>query len=289
MSRVFAIGDVHGHFDRLEALLLKAGLVDRCDHCDGTGEVWEPQAEEYPEHTLMVECGNCYGEGWARVGGPDRPIVVQLGDLGHFGVTGSPTGDLLCWQQGLIWLDVILWGNHDRAVFDPVAHSFTGYVSPGRETKDLMDLAYETEQLRVAYAAHGYLLTHAGLHKQWKHQKGVSFAKDDPEALAAWLNEEDRKYLDDGAPRADPNAIALVAAIGYQRGGRAPAGGVLWRDASESLYDGFPQVFGHTKGGKIRQYQNKAGHTSYCVDLGSPDNGRLAGAWLPDLEFVEVP
>ena len=63
-----------------------------------------------------------------------------------------------------------------------------------------------------------------------------------------------------------------------------PAGGILWRDAErEDLWVGVPQIFGHTRG-DIRMYGNR----SVCVDVGSHNDGNLAGIWLPERKVVAV-
>jgi hypothetical protein len=85
------IGDVHGHDDRLEALLLQEGLIDS----DG--------------RRLRTNCR-----------------IIQLGDLGHYGWNGDEDGDRRCWAYARRWINVVLWGNHDRATVD-AGHAFSGY------------------------------------------------------------------------------------------------------------------------------------------------------------------
>src|ERR1035438_3170973 len=80
--RTLVIGDCHGHLDRLEALLLQEGIIREC-------------ADSGPvRYNREVE-------------------VVQLGDLGHYGDTQAR--DRSIWAHAPSWLDVILWGNHDRS------------------------------------------------------------------------------------------------------------------------------------------------------------------------------
>jgi hypothetical protein len=75
---VLAIGDIHGHLDRFEALLKQEGLLDRCDGCSGFGT-------SLGLDEIEQECNKCDGDGWART---DKPAtVVLLGDVGHFGIT----------------------------------------------------------------------------------------------------------------------------------------------------------------------------------------------------------
>lgn len=274
---VFVIGDVHGSLDRLEALLRKEGIVDVCPKCKGGGD--DSPSDPFANVNM---CDECDGDGITRL--RNDVVVVQLGDLGHFGSSSDPYGkmipgssmsDLLCYQYGQKWLDVVLWGNHDRTVIDKY-HEFTGYIPPPVETFRIMQALRDEGRLVLAYSAHGFLFTHAGLHAQFKYNEVPEGVKTNPAYLAKYIN----KNLD-----LERNGI--VDAISRKRGGASDYGGILWRDASESLYPEFRQVFGHTSKPKIRRYQNQAGE-SYCIDVGDKDNGRLAGIWLPSEEIVEV-
>lgn len=242
---VLAIGDVHGHYDRFEALLKQEGIID---------------AE-----------GNRINH---------DVFVVQLGDLGHFGYTGSHTGDKLCYKAAAKdrWVDIVLWGNHDRAVVNEY-HAFSGYqFPPYYETCDYMTQLHDESRLLLAFEAHGFLLTHAGLHPQFKYnQDAPEEAKTDPAAFADFFNELDNEVA----------KHPVIDAISRKRGGPSPYGGILWRDADEKLYDDFRQIFGHSSKEKVREYHTKAGK-SYCIDTGSRNNGRLAGIWLPDERIVKI-
>ena len=237
------IGDVHGHHDRLTALLEQEGMLNREDD--------------------------------------DERQVIQLGDLGHFG-EGSRSRDLLAYELTSSLVDVILWGNHDRAVVDE-NHQFAGYKRPAPEMVHIMRRMEAEGQLKMAQACHGYLLTHAGLHAAFKHQK-VPKGLDpfDPYQVADWINTLAK--VDD-----DPNK-GIIDAINHRRGGSAQAGGILWRDIEESLYRGFPQVFGHSAS-KARQVRVMDGE-SFCLDIGGknddPQGNCLAGIWLPERKIVEV-
>lgn len=220
------IGDVHGHFDRLTGLLEQEGIVK-----DGR-----------------------------RVNRDVR--VVQLGDLGHFGRTGSPTGDQLCYEHADDWLDALLWGNHDRALVDQ-GHVFGGFQTPPWDASSAIRHLLGRRKLRLAAVEHGRLLTHAGVHPAFED----SLSKKPAEAAARIQ---------------DAVGTALVDAISNARGGRSPMGGLLWRDWREPISDRWPQVCGHTKDQTVR---HEGQH--WCVDVGSPNNGRLAAIWLPDERVVE--
>lgn len=246
-KRTLVIGDCHGHRDRLEALLKQEGILSEC-----------------PDSGMVRR-------------NYDDVEVVQLGDLGHFGK--SQAQDRSIWESGLKWIDVILWGNHDRAVVDKDSHFFVGYEEPFPDTIELLKKATKSKQLRLAHEAHGFLLTHAGLHSAYKYNKGP---QGDATAIANWLNQLEHE------DSRDEDFLAVRDAVGSTRGGRSPYGGILWRDCSESLYDPVRQVFGHSSKDKVRQYQSKGKRDSFCIDVGNQFNGRLAAIWLPDETVVEV-
>lgn len=240
-KRTLVIGDCHGHTDRLEALLQQEGILD----------------DSAIRQNHDVE-------------------VVQLGDLGHFGDTQGK--DRTIWTIAPHWLDVILWGNHDRAIIDG-RHVFGGYQKPFPETLDIVKIVAKSGQLRLAHEAHGFLLTHAGLHAKYKYNKAPHVGAFE---IAAWLNEHEQEDSQ------DEGFLAIRDAISYTRGGRSSHGGILWRDASESLYKPIRQVFGHSAKDKVRTYQAGRTGDSFCIDVGTRLNGRLAAIWLPEETIVEI-
>lgn len=299
---VLVIGDIHGHLDRLEALLKQEGLLVQCEECDGLGQTWEPCPN--PSHQdfcpsgcknadLYLECAECEGDGWRRARTRKRPTVVLVGDIGHFGRDGSPTGDLLTWLAAVRWADVILWGNHDRAIVES-QHEFTGYLKPNPEVYHVIARARAEGKLKLAHAAHGFLITHAGLHAAFAKQPIDDKLKTDPVAFAEWINE-----IEDPNAECTQDQMAIRDAVARKRGGASPGGGILWRDIDEKLYDGFRQVFGHSasRDGVVRYasktwYSGKPGKApkkpSYCIDIGGKNEQRLAGIWLPDEKVVRV-
>lgn len=207
--------------------------------------------------------------------------VIQLGDLGHYGITGNRRADADTWEWAYENVPEMLWGNHDAAVIMP-QHIYTGYQEPFYETQDLIKLMVSEHRVHFALEAHGFLLTHAGLAKAFKQQRCDPEVKTDVNRFVQWCEESNEA-------RPVPGAwIGVRDAISGYRGGGANAGGILWRDAREKLYPEFRQIFGHTaKDGKIRRYPSNHG-MSYCIDIGTPMNGRLAGIWLPSEEIVKV-
>lgn len=229
------IGDCHGHHDRLEALLSKAGVADK-------------------------DC-----------------TVMQLGDLGHFDAT-TRASDAETWRlvyKRELKVDKVLWGNHDRAVIDP-KHRFTGYAHPDPEITHMMRAMEAEGRLTLAEAVHGWLVTHAGLAPlAIDTRREVDWH--DAQAIADWLNGESGETID---------------AVSRARYGRYPFGGILWRDISEDLWDGVPQIFGHSA-----SFQHVIrGETDqwYDIDIGGKggpndrDAECLAGIWLPSQEIVRV-
>lgn len=291
------IGDLHGHLDRFEALLKQEGLLDRCESCNGSGIVMRgaPDPDCDPRH----DCRRCDGDGWART---DRDVdVVLVGDIGHFGKDGSPTGDLLTWRAAVLWANVILWGNHDRAMVDQ-GHAFSGFQRMPHEVFHWIARARNEGKLKLAHTAHDFLITHAGLHLVFKNQKVDPELKSDPYAFAEWINGVE----DPDAPFDDVDRIAIRDAVGSKRGGGSPSGGILWRDVNEKLYDGFRQVFGHSadhksrmirycwKDGNSRKFESipRGANFSYCIDISGsnevPGAKCLAGIWLPSEDLVRV-
>jgi hypothetical protein len=244
--RCLVVGDCHGHLDRLEALLKQEGLLEDC-----------------PDSGVIRTNSDVE--------------IVQLGDLGHYGAD-TQARDRAIWAHAPAWLDQILWGNHDRCVIDG-RHFFQGYQKPFPETIEMINAASKKGQLKLAHEAHGFLLTHAGLHASFKYNKAPHA---DADQIAAWLNFHD--YEDSQ----DEDFMAIRDAISTSRGGRSTYGGILWRDASESLYKPVRQVFGHSSKDKVRTYQTGKTGNSFCVDTGNQFNGKLNAIWLPDETIVEV-
>ncbi len=242
--KTFVIGDVHGHADRLQTLLDAAGIT------------------MFKQGPMIQRPNGTYEE----------VEIVQLGDLGNFGK--RPRGDLEAYQLALKYRMVVLWGNHDRAVVDWNKHIFKGYTFP----PPVLEAAMRAVHPRLAHHAHGYLLTHAGLHPYYVDLLGMRGLT--AENMAAIIMAKKDKY---------PDHYGVVDDIGPVRGGFAKQGGILWRDVREELAS-IPQVFGHSSGSSIRTClpdMRNARH-SWCIDVGGHTDGRLAGIWLPTEELVVV-
>lgn len=203
--------------------------------------------------------------------------IVQLGDLGHFGEE-TLNGDYDCWNAAFEGqIDKVIWGNHDRATVDR-RHMFNGYAPGSPVMHRFINPMERNGRLVMAYASHGWLVTHAGLHIQFD---GFVERNDfDVVKIAEWLN--DPKRLDDG----------VINAVGRTRGGPFPYGGILWRDISEPLATGIKQIFGHSAS---REHEIRGEQDSWwCIDIGGkpsatdPGADALAGIFLPSQEIVRV-
>lgn len=302
--RTLVIGDIHGHLDRFEALLKQEGIIGTCPFCDGLGDISQDHSRD---HSLpdwidksklpdSIHCPRCEGDGICRIDYKTRVILV--GDVGHFGKDGSPTGDMLTWRYADRWVDEITWGNHDRAVFEDW-HAFQGLQKGDIVTEHIMRSMVAEDRLLLATAAWGFLITHAGLHGAFEKQDVDDNLKHDAQAFADWINEIN-----------EPNSIGTVDqmavrdAISERRGGRSPYGGIIWRHIEEKLFMGFPQIFGHSadhKEHKVRYCWYKQhsrhpgqldGRPSYCVDVGGSGKNKgdncLAGIYLPDEQIVRI-
>jgi hypothetical protein len=188
--------------------------------------------------------------------------IILLGDVGHYDST-THQQDLLTWQLvERLPNCTALWGNHDYANVNPTQHGFTGHDMAFPEVIEII------RRVKPVFAVerHGYVLTHAGIAPRFGAPAGTP-----PEIIATTLNQCE--------------GLPAVNDISYRRGGFATQGGILWRDASEPLYDAVPQVFGHSRG-DIRRFGSNL--QSWCIDVATKENNELAGLWLPDRKIVAV-
>lgn len=128
MKNTFVIGDVHGHYDRLIALLTKANIIDE--------------------------------KGRTELG--QKTEVVQVGDLVNL-TNDTRQNDLRTAKYAPDYLDVILWGNHDFAWFDENL-TFRGYARPAPELAHYL----KKIKYKFIHQSHGFTITHAGIHPLYK-------------------------------------------------------------------------------------------------------------------------
>lgn len=242
--RTLIVGDTHGWYDRLAALLIQEEII-------------------HPETMGRIN---------------DDVRVVHVGDLGNFS-DDSLTRDQICFDAADNWFDEILWGNHDYSAVTRRMR-FKGYGEPANETRIWIRDLQRKGKLVLATSAHGFLITHAGLHPHY----GAIFEDDpDPKRIAGFLNEA----LKEG----DGDILAqLWLSVGHSRGGRkGDVGGLLWRDISEPIWEGVRQVFGHSadRDGVVRTVGDP-NSPSYAIDIGAKNHSRQAGIWLPEEKIVRV-
>lgn len=283
-SRALIVGDVHGQLPRLERLLLEEGILGPCQICAATGDVSDGTED-------VAFCDLCQGYGLVRVDLDTE--VIQLGDLMDVmpGRT-SPTADEMIMGFADSWIDVFLWGNHERPIVG--GPTFNGYVRPSQEVLDRIERWQSEGKIKLAHHFGDFLITHAGLGAaaftgDWSddsssHREHTgSLNRYSPKHLSAWINRKDpeRPYF---RKMYDGYGWDLRDNIGYDRGGSAYWGGIIWRDARESLWS-IPQIFGHTSHKAPMTIEHDS-ETSYCIDTSK--HGSLSAVWVWDREYPMV-
>lgn len=223
-------------------------------------------------------CGTCHGSGLYRI---NREVeVIQLGDLVDMTpARTAQSADQITMRFGMEWIDVFLWGNHERPLAD------RSEVFGGFERDEVVNHMVQMTDYKLAHAAHGYLITHAGLGEVMNQRPTGSLKRHDVERLAAWINRKDKTE--------DPMTMKWSGsyggwpvrdAISMHRGGSDFHGGIIWRDSREALWD-VPQIFGHTSHQLALQVTfPEEGLPSYCIDTSK--HGSASAIWLPSQEVV---
>jgi len=158
--------------------------------------------------------------------------VVLLGDYFHnWNDTPEENAEMARWVKKNIDNYTFLLGNHDAAHFYSI--SCSGWTKAKDEViKDILPQEY-WGQFKFFESIDGWLLTHAGLTKQWVPESL------EPKDVISWL-EDEVKY----AVKTPFNS--WVFAVGRMRCGAAPQGGILWTDRREFIpIPGVKQIFGH--------------------------------------------
>jgi hypothetical protein len=186
-------------------------------------------------------------------------------------------------------VDELLWGNHDRAVFDS-HHIFGGFRPPIGPVKGYMMELQNQGRYTFAAQAHGFLLTHAGLHSDYD-----AFLPDDLEETVRVLNTPPGRTTEMKLSGAYTSHRMIrygewSMRVSPLRGAWSmEAGGILWRDLDEPVSDKFDQVFGHSaQRDGVTKHIRSAGRESFCIDIGGKSHARLAGIWLPERRVVRV-
>ncbi len=170
--------------------------------------------------------------------------VVFLGDYfdSHGAGNGpEPTATTAAWLAESLKRPerVHLVGNHDLSyLFHRKFTACSGYSEENQAVLDpyLKDSAFSL--LQPAVAIDGWLLTHAGVHRQ--------LVKDlAPEAVLPLILEQWERLKEGGNPP--------LFGCGYARGGSQPFGGITWQDFGEFRpTPGLHQIFAHTPAKTVR-------------------------------------
>jgi hypothetical protein len=196
--------------------------------------------------------------------------LIHIGDNGDY-YWGTELRDQKTWELLSKFYDEILMGNHEAAYL--LGMELGGYYDPTDVTKKLMREAYESGRMKFATSHDGFLITHAGVHPTLAEELHLSR---DPVKAAEEIN---------SAAVNSP----LISNIGRVRGGGDPFGGILWRDIEEPISDRWPQIHGHSRMKDVTEYGEEGSDVNhYAIDVGYPNNGRLAGIYTDTLKIAEV-
>jgi hypothetical protein len=147
---VFVVGDVHGNYELVVGLLLKAGIL----------------------------------ENHGRLGVLRRSSVkvVQIGDLANC-VGESRDDDLYCLTNARRWFDLVLVGNHEHPYFG--GPKFSGFF-PFPEIREPLLRLERQGFVRPTFRVGNILVTHAGVGTQWDMPSATSAQA---RLVSAWRND----------------------------------------------------------------------------------------------------
>lgn len=250
------IGDVHGNYPRLQALLEQENVI-----------IFDDERRDFYRN-------------------PDLDVrVIQIGDIIQVDDAQAANDEVtlnFAFRHG--WIDDFIVGNHDRAIVDN-KHAFRGFTAPYPGVIHMIAEMINKGIYNLASSAHGFLLTHAGLAPAQKFHKMPDTT--DPVEMANHLNSLGGQAI------LGHTYIGVINGISPARGGmRGETGGILWRDMSEDIDTRFNQIFGHTaqsRTGVTVHHENPVAKTEWFnIDIGGKSEARLAGIWLPEKRVVRV-
>lgn len=173
---------------------------------------------------------------------------------------------------------VLLWGNHDLTYTEarpwrctPPHYIELKFVEKYVRGNDYLQKCLEEDgdlfvrhvfadkfqqqasRLKAAYAADGWLCTHAGVCSELAEEIPSDVLEGGATAIAAWLNDEFSKQIK-VRKYCSGNYLSYgngpLFNVNYSRGGSDHYGGIFWYDTSRELiepYKGVKQIFAHTK------------------------------------------
>lgn len=218
---------------------------------------------------ILVHAGVAQDNGRGDLKRTEGRCVVQLGDLANC-VRGIDmetketlqAQDVACLSSVGEFIDVMLVGNHEHPYFG--GPQFSGFGFDWDVYHELHRI-WEDDRLYVSFDANGVLLTHAGMHPNAFHAVGG----DTPATVHTQL---EHKWEHDPCDK-------VFSAISPARGGWNHFGSILWRDAKEEIHTGFPQVFGHSVGERVRSSNDMGGDKPHnpwwCIDVGTGKHSNL--------------
>lgn len=231
-KKVFIIGDIHGEYHGFAAALISSKLMN--PDLNWTGK---------------------------------QNILVQIGDIIDRGLYPMQIDKLLDVLQeeskkygGKV---VRLIGNHELEILRK-NYSITSlpyFQIESFRNKLVKQIAEGT--LQAAYAAKGFLITHAGVCNDLYEVFKQELPKITPTILAKHINTIFKKAV------AEHNYDHPIFNISFMRGGDAKYGGIFWEDLRSLILNHkkvpFNQVLGHTR--ILENYQTKDGKIT-AIDIG---------------------
>lgn len=234
--RTIVIGDLHGDYRGLLAILRATGAIDADN-------------QRLPD-TRVIQLGDLIHGGAARHAWPPPPR--------------EGVDDEECAIIGLRYCDTVLIGNHELPLVWPDAGfpTWNGQRPLSPSLRVRLHEAYLRGQLVPATSVGDWLLTHAGLYPR------LRLAKRSAADLTTRMGAEFKDRIATGGRN------SLFDWVGERRGGRNSYGGIFWCDWQEliSAPSPIPQIVGHTpQGDAPHRYGNL-----WCVDVGAALSGRVA-------------
>ena len=157
---------------------------------------------------------------------------------------------------------ILLWGNHDIQYYlGPSKYRCSGFRS--EVFYDLNELFRNKKHLfQLSYQYNNYIWTHAGINNifyeeliEYLEVKGIRIETNISETLNLLFDRED----------------PIIFRVGHSRGGWYKAGGPLWSDHRDNVFDplgGYHQIYGHSrqKNGINKTVHNQSSSLT-CIDV----------------------